>query len=383
MRARRHNQTTRAPTGLVPAVVSPAALLLAALVRRDARPLAAGIVAAGIAAAVATFQIAVFTSFLAAGAAAPRRLDADAWVSAAGIACFDFPLPIAEDYEGPIRAALPGVVVRRVVFGFAPWVSASGRRGNVAVIGVDAPLGHPRGFLVDASDAARLDLAAPGEQASIGPVSATWLGATGGLATFLGAPYAIAGLDAARAMLRMPRGQVAYLALDFPDGVPADLPGRLAAIAARYPELSARTADQFLADSASYWQAKTGAGAAILLAAMLAGLLMAILLVNAVGRFLQRRSSDFVSMNGHGASATQLAAMLVGVAGVMTLAALALAGMLVPALRAVVAPLLPWVVLKPADAACALAIGAVAFGISSLAAHRALKRFPPDAMFRT
>ncbi len=363
--------------------LGPAAMLIHALARRDLRPLASGILASGIAASVATFQIAVFTSFLLAGAAAPRFLAGDAWISAAGISCFDFPVLIAEDYEGALRAELPGVSVRRIAFGFAAWISPAGGHGNVALIGVDGMALQPRGFTVDRSDTARLHLAAPGAEASIGDVTASYTGPTTGLATFLGAPYAVTGFEEARQMLGIPTGKVAFLALDFPAGVPSDLAARLARIESRFPELSARTADRFLSDSSAYWQAKTGAGAAILLAAVLASVLMAILLLNGVGRFVQRRTSDFISMIGHGASDGQMAAVLIGVAAMLIVGALAVAAVLVPVLQVIVRPILPWVTLKTGDAGFALAIGAICFGLAIVGASRELKRFPPDAMFRS
>ena len=363
--------------------IGPMVLVIGALARRDFRPLATGIAVSGIAATVATFQVAVFTSFLDAGAAAPRYLAADAWISAVGIACFDYPILVAEDNAGAIRADLPAVRVRRVAFGFAPWVAPGGERGNIALIGIDGMRGHPSGFVVDRSDRARLHLVAAGEQAAIGDVTATFLGATGGLASFLGAPYAVTNFDAARTMLRVPAGQTAFLALDFPEGVPADLGARLARIEYRFPELSARTTAQFLSDSAGYWQAKTGAGAAILLAAVLASILMAILLLNSIGRFVQRRTSDFISMIGHGASDGQMAAILIGVAAMLIIGALGVAAILVPAMQWLVRPILPWVTLKAVDAGFALAVGTACFGLAIVGARHELKRFPPDSMFRS
>ena len=371
-----------APTRAV-GVLGPAALLLKALAMRDWRPLSAGIIASGIAATVATFQFAVFTSFLQAGAAAPRHLAADAWISAAGIACFDFPVLMDEDYAGAILAELPGASIRRVAFGFAGWISPSGRRGNVALIGVDRTDSHPRGFEVDLSDTRRLDLPRIGVEASIGDRTMTYAGPTRGLATFLGAPYAVSGFEEARAILGMAPGAAAFLAVDFPQGAPTDLAARLARIELRFPELSARTSGQFLSDSSTYWQAKTGAGAAILLAAMLASVLMVILLLNGVGRFVQRRNADFISMIGHGASDAQMAAVLVGVAGMLIAGALAMAAVVVPLMHLIVHPFLPWVTLKFVDAGFALVIAGLCLVLAIVGARRELKRFPPDAMFRS
>lgn len=351
--------------------------------RRDMRSLLGGIGSAGTAATVACFQFAVFTSFLSAASAAPRWLAADVWISDRGVESFDFPMPISEGYAGAVLADLPGASVRRVVFGFTGWVSPAGRRGNVALIGVEDAGLAPRRFVADRSDMARLDIARPESESSIGALTMASARPTDGLATFLGAPYVIAGLDDARAALAAPGDQVAFLAIDFPRGRPADLDARLRRLKLRYPELDVRTDAAFQADSSRYWQAKTGAGAAILLAAILASLLMILLMLTSIGRFVQRRSQDFVSLIGHGASDRQLARLVGAVAAVLTGGAGAVALVAVPLARAVAAPMLPWVTLKPVDVAFALALVAISFGMAVFAAIRALKRFPPHVIFRS
>jgi hypothetical protein len=358
-------------------------LLLRAIMLRDMRSLLGGIGSAGTAATVACFQFAVFTSFLSAASAAPRWLAADVWVSDRGVESFDFPMPISEGYAGAVLAELPGATVRRVVFGFTGWVSPAGRRGNVALIGVEAAGLAPRRFVADRSDMARLDIVRSESESSVGALTMASAQPTDGLATFLGAPYVISGLDDARAALAAPIDQVAFLAIDFPRGRPSDLDARLRRLKARYPELEVRTDAAFQADSSRYWQAKTGAGAAILLAAILASLLMILLMLTSIGRFIQRRSQDFVSLIGHGASDRQLAMLVGAVAAVLTGGAGAVALVAVPLARAAAAPMLPWVTLKPVDVVFALALVGISFGMAVFAAIRALRRFPPHVIFRS
>ena len=358
-------------------------LLLRAIMLRDIRSLLGGVGSAGTAATVACFQFAVFTSFLSAASAAPRWLAADVWVSDRGVESFDFPMPIAEGYAGTVLAELPGATVRRVVFGFTGWVSPAGRRGNVALIGVEEAGLAPRRFVVDRSDLTRLDIARSESESSVGALTMVSAKPTDGLATFLGAPYVVTELDDARAALAAPIDQVAFLAIDFPRGRPTDLDARLRRLKARYPEIDVRTDAAFQADSSRYWQAKTGAGAAILLAAILASLLMILLMLTSIGRFIQRRSQDFVSLIGHGAGDRQLAMLVGAVAAVLTGGAGLVALVAVPLARAAAAPMLPWVTLKPVDVVFALALVAISFGLAVFAAIRALRRFPPHVIFRS
>lgn len=360
-----------------------AGLLFAAIIRHDLRSLAFNMFACGIAATVATFQFAVFTSFLAAGAAAPRMLAPAAWISDRGVACFDFPTLISQEYAGPLLSELPGARFTRVLIGFTGWLSPDGSRGNVAVIGTDDSGLAPRHFRADASDLARLQLTPGRSEASIGGISVQLAGTTGQLATFLGAPYVVVPFDLARMALGAPRDSVSFLAVRFDGSVPADLAERLKRIEARFPEISARTGTDFEASSSRYWQNKTGAGAAILLAAVLAAMLMLILLINGVGRFVQRRQGDLVSMIGHGARPADIHLLLTAIAGFVTLSSLAQAFVLVPVADALSSHWLPWVHFKPVDLVFAVVMALACLAASAWSATRDIKGIPADAIFRS
>ncbi len=374
----------RPPLVALPALRGSAvALLVGAILRHDRRSLGFGLIACAIAATVASFQFAVFTSFLAAGAAVPRFIAADAWITAAGVECFDFPAPLAEAYAGAVQAHLPGAVVQPVLVGFAGLAGPAASAGNVVIVGLAGTGLAERQFLVDASDTARLRLS-PGDAAlQVNGVLLHRAATTRALATFLGAPYLVVSDATARRALGWPEGRVAFLAVRFPAGVPADLEARLAALARHYPELAGFTGAGFEASSSQYWQAKTGAGAAILLAAMLAALLMLLLLVNAVARFVQRRQADLLSLIGHGASEGVVLALLVAMAGVLVAGSLIVVALAAPVITLIAHPFLPWVSFKPVDALFAVALGALALAVATLAARADLKRIPADAIFRS
>ncbi|MGL4542664.1 MAG: hypothetical protein ACRCUI_09165, partial [Polymorphobacter sp.] len=243
----------------------------------------------------------------------------------------------------------------------------------------------PHRFRAERSDLARLQLTGAGApaDASIGGKAVQLAETTDRLATFLGAPYVIMDLEAAREILGYPADTVAVLAVRFVDGPPADLDHPLQPNSKRFPELGVHTGKGFAASSSAYWQNKTGAGAAILLAAVLASLLMALLLVNGVGRFVQRRQSDIISMLGHGASPAHIAALLMAMAAFLIAGSLAQALLFVPLVVRAADGLLPWVAFKPVDAGFALAISLACLVASLFAAHRELERFPADAIFRS
>ena len=382
-----------APSNIVtragPNLAAPLALVRAAVLR-DWRSLQVTLVACAVAAVVTAFQYQVYTSFVRAGSVGPRFVGGSVWVSAGSIECFDFPGVIGEDYAGQLARYFPSSNVRRVAFGFAGWTSPSGRRGNVAVIGIDDALG-PDGapladnaFLADRSDLSRLDLVrGTGQLATLGAETMQLAGTTDRLPTFLGAPYVVTGFERARSLLRMDPGSAAFLVFDTPGLDRAALAGALNAAQARYPELTLRSEAAFAQSSSRYWQLKTGAGAAILLAAVLASLLMMILLANGVLRFLQRYAQDLLSMLGHGAGQREVWLVAAGIALVVAVLTFAAMLALTPLMILAAQPLLPWVsfvaadILPPAIAMLLALVAAIA------SAGSAVRQYGPEAVFRT
>ena len=362
----------------------PALLFVRSVLLRDWHFLAATMLSCVVAATVATFQYSVYNSFRMASAVVPRALGADFWVKAASVECFDFPTPFSEDYGAALQRFFPDSQLRRVVVGFVPWRSPTGRRGNVAVVGVEGLGIGPAGFLVNRSDLARLDIGGgQGAAASIANTTLTHVGTVEVLPTYLGAPYVLAELETARRLLGMDVTSVAFIAGNFKTMPPGDLEARLAAAHAAFPDVEIATGAAFEASSIAYWQRKTGAGLAIGLAAILALLLMILLLANGVLRFIQRYYTDFLSILGHGAGSRDIAFIVAGVATAIALASFLGATLVTPVMVLAFAPILPWVGFAFADLAAPLIGALLALVTAILAAQRAIKAFGPESVFRT
>ena len=369
---------------------APTGQFILAVLRRDWRFLAVTVLSCVVAATVATFQYAVFNSFRDASAVLPRVIAADYWVSAKSVESFDFPTTFSEDYAASLAGLFPHGVTRRVIFGFIPWRSPSGRRGNVALVGVEGwmagnrPLG-PSEFVANQSDLARLDLAGARGlvEASIGGETLTMAGTVDSLSTYVGAPYVIADFATARRLLRADPTDVAFLTGTFGGEEPADWDQLAARFTAQHPDVQLYRRADFAASSAHYWLAKTGAGLAIGLAAVLAGLLMVILLANGVLRFVQRYYQDLLSLLGHGATRSDIGAIVAGIALVIAAATLLGATAATPLLVLAFRSILPWVHFAAADLIAPLAAASLAFIIALVAAKNAVAAFAPDAVFRT
>ena len=361
-------------------------LFVHTVLARDGRFLAVTLLSCAVAALVATFQYSVYTSFVRASGVVPRVLGGDIWVTAATVECFDFPDPLNEDYAAAVARFVPGVTFRRVAFGFATWRSPAGRRGNVAVVGVDGSGLPDDGFAADRTDLFRLDLVADRpalfQQGSISNTTLHLARTVDNVPTFLGAPYIILPFERARELLRMDPASTSFLIGDGASGT-GDIAQAQRSAALAFPEVALTTASDFEASSSRYWQRKTGAGLAILLAAVLAGLLMAILLANGVLRFIQRYHQDFVSLLGHGANQRDISLIVAGIASIIAVITMAAALVSAPLMIAAFHPLLPWVAFNLADAMVPMAGVLVSLGIALFASRRAIAAFGPEAVFRS
>jgi hypothetical protein len=361
-------------------------LFVRAVLTRNSRFLLVTLSSCALAAVVATFQYSVYTSFLRASAVMPDALGGDFWVTSATVECFDFPNHFNEDYAAAVARYVPGATFRRVVVGFATWRSPLGRRGNVVVVGVDGTGLSDNGFTADASDLSRLDLtpiASAGMQlASVSDTTLQLEKVVSSVPTFLGAPYIVLPLDRAREVLGLDANSTSFLIGHFAGPSP-DLEMAGALVTKAFPDIALISAQAFSNSSARYWQHKTGAGLAILLAAVLAALLMAILLSNGVLRFVQHYRHDLVSLLGHGTDQRELTMIVAMIATLIALVTMTTAVLATPVIIAAFHPLLPWVTFQLADTIVPLAAVLLSLGSAIIAARRAISAFAPDIVFRS
>ena len=355
-------------------------------VTRDWRFLSVTIISCVVAAVVASFQYSVFTSFLRAGAVIPRTVEADFWIVGSTVECFDFPDPFSEDYAAALARFTPDARYRRVVFGFAPWRSPVGRRGNVAIVGIDDSGLPDTGFAVDRSDLSRLDL--PDQtgvfsEASIAGTTLHMAKVVDNLPTFLGAPYVLVPFEQGRRMLRMDPNSTSFVIGNYGSEMPVDFAAVQAQAETLFPDVSLVSGADFEQSSSLYWQRKTGAGAAILLAAVLAALLMVILLANGISRFIQRYHNDLLSLLGHGASEREVGTIIIMVAVLIAVVTGVAAVAVTPLAILSTNFMLPWVSFRLSDMLVPLAAIGGALGFAIISARRALSAYGPETVFRS
>lgn len=238
----------------------------------------------GIAAAVflMVFQGSILLGFVRAASKVIDSAGAELWISGRGVTCFEFPVEIERRF-GEIARSVPGVAsTSRVCTRVVQFQKTDGDRQLVSLIGADLGAGRlfpiprlagnagaaePESLLIDESNAELLKVRQMPANVEVNDLRARVIGKTSGFSSFLGSPYVFTSYpDAARYMQLRPERTMFLLVHLQPGAAAADVKR---ALQARLPNLDVWTRDEFARRARTYWLSQTGAGGAILVAAVL------------------------------------------------------------------------------------------------------------------
>jgi putative ABC transport system permease protein len=228
------------------------------------------------------FQGSLIAGFMRAASRPIQASDAQLWVTGRGVRCFEYPTPIPDRFRD-LAYCCPGVEsVQRVVGSFARWMGPSGTAQYVYLVGAEAGMGGdfpvpytndrrdgvlPESILVDVSSAAALEVTTMPVDLEMNYWRANAVGTIRDFGTFLGTPYAFTGYwDAVRYIGVRPE-QTYLLAVHLRPGSNVQAVKRV--LAERLPEADVWTRDEFAHSAAMFWIIRTGAGGALLTAALL------------------------------------------------------------------------------------------------------------------
>jgi putative ABC transport system permease protein len=296
---------------------------------------------AGVAFAVflMVFQGSLLQGFSRAASNVIDSTSGDIWIAARGVPCFDFPNPIRSSI-GSMAYGVAGVRnVHRVVSGLQFWQRPSGSQKTVVVVGVEGGgLQTPESVMVDESDLATLEVRAVPVEIEIGQQRAHVSGTIRGFASFIGSPYVFAPYDEASKYLHLGDERTMFLVVEIARGYSAGDVRR--ELAGRFPEADVWLASEFSARARNYWILQTGAGGALLTAALLGFLVGAVIVSQTMYGMTMENLEEFATLKAIGASSwfiTRIVlwqAVLAGVAG--TMVGIALSFPAVSAAKAVV-----------------------------------------------
>jgi putative ABC transport system permease protein len=232
------------------------------------------------------FQGSLLIGFLRAAAEVIDAADSDIWITARGVNCFDFSATLDRRFR-EIAQGVTGVTsVNRVSVAFANYRKPDGQHQTVVLVGADPNVGsrfplpylpdsqktlEPEAIVVDDTNTESLGVDALPTSIEINGRRAHVSGRVHGFASFLGSPYIFASYDDATRYSKLGPEEAVYLLLRVAKNY--DVASVKERLAARLPEVDVWTQEEFGRRSKLYWIGQTGAGAAILTAAVLAFLI--------------------------------------------------------------------------------------------------------------
>lgn len=275
---------------------------------------------AGVAMAVflMVFQGSLLVGFIRAAGTVVDAAGGDIWIVNRGVPCFDFPAPMPRRYLDTVRGvdgvrdALPLAV------GLSPLTRHDGEHRGVVLVGLDRRLSSglpvpavrpggapvPDGVVVDESTRALLGIRHVPASLEIAGRRAPVVRSVRGFGTFLGSPYVFGDIAHVREILRQDPDEMSYgvIVVDEPTAAPA----QVAALRARLPNVDVLTSREFAGRSAWFWIVQTGAGGAILVAALLGMVVGFVIVLQTMYASTAESEREFATLKALGAPASSI-----------------------------------------------------------------------------
>jgi len=261
------------------------------------------------------FQGSLLVGFLRAASRLIDASDSDIWITARGVQAFEFGTPI----EGRVRemaAGVPGVLeTSRVCMAFAVYRTPNGKQQVVALVGADRNVGNrfpvpgvggsaegmsPDAVLYDVSDRDLIQVTAMPAEVEVNRHRASIERQIEGYGAFLGVPFLFTSYRNASRYMGVGPEEAMFILLRVDKGYSiSDVQQNLRQ---RLPEVDVLTRDEFARKSRTYWTIKTGAGGAILTAAVLGFLIGLVVVSQTVYANTMENIEEYATLKALGAS---------------------------------------------------------------------------------
>ena len=208
---------------------------------------------------------------------------ADLWVTSKHVPYVELGVPFSERKLYQVRA-VPGVLeAQKIISRWTQWKSADGRQESVQIIGIDPDstlarpwnlvqgteqdLKRPDAVIMDEIYKQKLGASHVGELFEIGGHRARIVGFTHGIRSFTTSPYVFTTFKNAQNFANIPDDQTIFVLVKVAPGANITLVQQ--GILANVRDVEVFTGAQFAHMTQFYWMFTTGAGVAVLLAAIL------------------------------------------------------------------------------------------------------------------
>jgi len=280
------------------------------------------------------FQGSLLAGFLQAASRLIDASDSDIWITARGVQAFEFGTAL-ESRVREMAAGVPGVAqTSRVCIAFAVYRTPVGKQQVVALVGADPGVGKrfpvpdrpesvdqmsPDAVLYDASDRKQMEVEALPAEVEINRHRASIEREIQGYGAFLGVPFLFTSYRNAIRYMDFGPDRAMYILLRIDKGYPLSQVQQN--LKQKLPEVDVLTRDEFAHKSRIYWTIKTGAGGAILTAAVLGFLIGLVVVSQTIYANTMENIEEYATLKALGASQVFVAcivliqALICGVAG--------------------------------------------------------------------
>jgi putative ABC transport system permease protein len=264
-------------------------------IARDRTRLAIAVIGVGFAVLLMTVQLGLLIGFATTASSLIDHASADFWIVPRGAKDVD-QAGILSERQRYVALGVPGVAaVESLVVRFAEWKRPDGGTQSIIVVGVDPSrpalspwnfvagsmnsLDDPNGVIIDDFYADYLGVNRIGQTVEIMKHRARVVGITSGVRTFTQSHFVFTNLELANAFTGLGGDETTYLLVR--DGAGASRAAVERRLQSSLPESDVWTASGFSWETRFYWLFTTGAGAAVVVAALL-GLVVGIVIVSQV-----------------------------------------------------------------------------------------------------
>jgi putative ABC transport system permease protein len=262
-------------------------------ITRDRIRLAIAVVGVGFAVLLMTVQLGLLVGFALTSSSLVDKAQADFWIVPRGAKDVDQAGQMVERQKY-LALELPGVKwVQSLVVRFTDWKRPDGGIESVIIVGIDRsqPALQPwnlvagsiddlrlsEGVIIDELYSQKLGVSHVGQTVEVGNRHSRVVGMTSKIRTFTQSPYVFTTLKNAKMLTGLPDDRTTYLLVRAQPG--ADLNKLKTALQNALPSTDVWTSSGFSWQTRFYWLVTTGAGLALLIAAIL-GVIVGLVIVS-------------------------------------------------------------------------------------------------------
>jgi putative ABC transport system permease protein len=275
-------------------------------------------------------QIGLFLGFSDATTVIVRHTHADFWIVSRGAQNFEISLPMKER-ELYIARSVPGVAqAERLLVQFVPWKKPGGGDESIIMVGFDPNSGlagpwnltegrledlrQPDAVMVDRVYMDKLGLEGIGVDLEINGRRARVVGLTQGIRSFTTSPWVFATFRTAQGYSRLAEDESNYVIGTFAPG--ADPVRVRADLAQVLPRSDVYLSDDFAARTRDYWMFTTGAGASVLVSALLGLLVGSVIVAQVLYATTVDHLTEFGTLSAMGAPRQFILKVILGQAAI-------------------------------------------------------------------